>query len=64
MNPLISYDQLLPSPTPPYVSVETTILGDKVISPICIAPTAMQRMAHNDGECATAKVDHLILSLL
>ena len=40
----------------PQLSVETTILGDKVISPICIAPTAMQRMAHDHGECATAKV--------
>lgn len=34
---------------------ETTVLGEKVASPICIAPTAMQRMAHNDGECATSK---------
>ena len=37
------------------ISMETTILGDKISSPICVAPTAMQRMAHNDGECATAK---------
>ena len=34
---------------------ETTVLGERVSSPICVAPTAMQRMAHNDGECATSK---------
>uniref|UniRef100_A0A7S2V919 FMN hydroxy acid dehydrogenase domain-containing protein n=1 Tax=Fibrocapsa japonica TaxID=94617 RepID=A0A7S2V919_9STRA len=33
----------------------TTVLGDKVSSPICVAPSAMQRMAHDDGECATSK---------
>jgi len=37
------------------ICIETTILGEKVNSPICLAPTAMQRMAHSDGECATAK---------
>jgi (S)-2-hydroxy-acid oxidase len=31
------------------------VLGEKVSSPLCIAPTAAQRMAHNDGECATSK---------
>ncbi|KAG1652501.1 Hydroxyacid oxidase 1 [Nymphon striatum] len=34
---------------------ETTILGDKIKFPICVSPTAMQRMAHPDGEVATAK---------
>jgi (S)-2-hydroxy-acid oxidase len=37
------------------INTETTILGDKVSSPICIAPTAMQKMAHPDGEVATSK---------
>ena len=37
------------------ISMETTVLGEKVSSPICVAPTAMQRMAHNDGECATSR---------
>ena len=37
------------------INTETTILGDKIASPICIAPTAMQRMAHADGEIATSK---------
>ena len=37
------------------INTETTILGVKVASPICIAPTAMQKMAHPEGEIATAK---------
>mmetsp|Transcript_11461 Transcript_11461/g.14942 ORF Transcript_11461/g.14942 Transcript_11461/m.14942 type:complete len:391 (-) Transcript_11461:487-1659(-) len=37
------------------IDISTTVLGDKVASPICVAPTAMQRMAHDQGECANAK---------
>jgi (S)-2-hydroxy-acid oxidase len=37
------------------ITTETTILGARIPSPICIAPTAMQRMAHSDGEVATSK---------
>jgi (S)-2-hydroxy-acid oxidase len=37
------------------INMQTTILGQKVAFPICIAPTAMQRMAHDDGESATSK---------
>ena len=37
------------------VTVSTTILGERVSSPIAIAPTAMQRMAHPEGETATAR---------
>lgn len=37
------------------VDTETTVLGEKVSSPICVAPTAMQKMAHPDGECATSR---------
>jgi 4-hydroxymandelate oxidase len=33
----------------------TTILGTRVPSPICIAPTAYHRLAHPDGELATAR---------
>jgi isopentenyl diphosphate isomerase/L-lactate dehydrogenase-like FMN-dependent dehydrogenase len=33
----------------------TTLFGRTVASPIMAAPTAMQRMAHPDGECATAR---------
>ena len=37
------------------VNTETTILGEKVAFPICIAPSAMQKMAHPDGEIGTSK---------
>ena len=33
----------------------TTILGQKVTSPICIVSTAYQRMAHPEGEVATSR---------
>jgi (S)-2-hydroxy-acid oxidase len=33
----------------------TTVLGTKVMMPVGIAPTAMQRMAHPDGECGNAR---------
>ena len=32
-----------------------SILGEEVSSPVCVAPTAMQKMAHSDGELATAR---------
>mmetsp|Transcript_27424 Transcript_27424/g.56234 ORF Transcript_27424/g.56234 Transcript_27424/m.56234 type:complete len:308 (+) Transcript_27424:1-924(+) len=35
--------------------METSILGDKVKCPIVLAPTAMQQMAHPEGEKATAR---------
>lgn len=37
------------------VTLETTLLGAKISFPVCIAPWAMQRMAHPDGELATAR---------
>ena len=48
------------------INTETTILGEKVSMPIVIAPTAMQKMAHPDGECATSKAAgrHKILMTL
>lgn len=33
----------------------TTVLGTPIAFPVLIAPTAMQRLAHEDGECATAR---------
>ena len=33
----------------------TTLLGRAVAAPLVAAPTAMQKMAHPDGECATAR---------
>ncbi|KAF8451261.1 glycolate oxidase [Terfezia claveryi] len=38
-----------------YIDPSTTFLGKKIAFPLCIAPTAMQRMAHPDGELATAR---------
>src|SRR5919201_664769 len=37
------------------VSTATTVLGTEVSLPVLIAPLAMQRMAHPDGEEATAR---------
>uniref|UniRef100_A0A0D6R570 (S)-2-hydroxy-acid oxidase n=1 Tax=Araucaria cunninghamii TaxID=56994 RepID=A0A0D6R570_ARACU len=37
------------------VDMNTTVLGFKISMPIMIAPTAMQRMAHPEGELATAR---------
>ena len=36
-------------------SLETRVLGHRVSMPVGVAPTAMQKMAHPEGECATAK---------
>jgi len=35
--------------------VSTTVLGTEVASPILVAPTAYHRLAHVEGECATAR---------
>ena len=37
------------------VDPSTTVLGTRVSMPVLIAPTAYQRMAHEDGELATAR---------
>ncbi|KAK4858731.1 hypothetical protein QYF36_021153 [Acer negundo] len=37
------------------IDMATTVLGFKISMPIMIAPTAMQKMAHPDGEYATAR---------
>jgi (S)-2-hydroxy-acid oxidase len=37
------------------INTRVRILGNEITSPICIAPTAMQRMAHADGEIATSR---------
>ncbi len=37
------------------VDLRTTILGQEIPFPIIIAPTALQRMAHPEGELATAR---------
>ncbi|KAL0328357.1 UNVERIFIED_CONTAM: Peroxisomal (S)-2-hydroxy-acid oxidase [Sesamum calycinum] len=37
------------------IDMTTTVLGFKISMPIMIAPSAMQKMAHPDGEYATAR---------
>ncbi|KAM7267140.1 hypothetical protein ACFE04_009306 [Oxalis oulophora] len=37
------------------IDMSTTVLGYKISMPIMIAPTAFQKMAHPDGEYATAR---------
>ncbi len=37
------------------VSLATAVLGDPVSQPVLLAPTGYQRLAHDDGERATAK---------
>ncbi|NWH66708.1 HAOX1 oxidase, partial [Geococcyx californianus] len=37
------------------MDLSTSVLGQKISMPICVGATAMQRMAHADGETATAK---------
>src|SRR5262245_15089737 len=32
-----------------------TLLGERVTMPVVIAPTAFHRLAHPEGECATAR---------
>lgn len=36
-------------------TAQSTLLGRTVAAPLLAAPTAMQKMAHPDGECATAR---------
>ena len=36
-------------------NLTTEALGQTISMPIGISPTAMQKMAHPDGECASAK---------
>lgn len=36
-------------------SLETTVLGERVSMPILVAPTAFHKMAHEEGELATAR---------
>lgn len=37
------------------VDLSVSVLGEKLSMPLCVAATAMQRMAHPEGETATAK---------
>ena len=44
------------------IDTMTTVLGDKIEFPICVGPTAAQKMAHHDGEVATVKGIHQTIS--
>src|SRR5262247_673841 len=35
--------------------LRTTVLGTPVSMPVLVAPTAIQKLAHPEGECATAR---------
>ena len=37
------------------VNMKTTIMGNEIDFPIGIAPTGVQKMAHPEGEVATAR---------
>ncbi|XP_053565309.1 2-Hydroxyacid oxidase 1 isoform X2 [Bombina bombina] len=37
------------------IDLSTSVLGQKISMPICVGATAMQRMAHPDGETATVR---------
>ena len=37
------------------IDTSTTILGQKIDYPVCVAPTGLQKLAHPDGELATAR---------
>uniref|UniRef100_A0A8D0H636 (S)-2-hydroxy-acid oxidase n=1 Tax=Sphenodon punctatus TaxID=8508 RepID=A0A8D0H636_SPHPU len=37
------------------MDLSTSVLGEKISMPICVGATAMQRMAHVDGETATSR---------
>ena len=36
-------------------NIGTTILGKHISMPLGIAPTGLQKWAHSDGECASAR---------
>jgi 4-hydroxymandelate oxidase len=46
------------------VNLETTLLGRPLSLPVIVAPTAFHCLAHEDGECATARATHAAGSLM
>ncbi|CAL8099222.1 unnamed protein product [Orchesella dallaii] len=40
--------------------LSTTVMGKKVAVPLGISPTALQKLAHEDGECGTARAAETI----
>jgi 4-hydroxymandelate oxidase len=47
-----------------HVSTSATVLGHQLSTPVMVAPTAMQRAAHPDGEIATARAAAAVGSLI
>jgi isopentenyl diphosphate isomerase/L-lactate dehydrogenase-like FMN-dependent dehydrogenase len=47
-----------------HCDLTTTVLGTSVSMPILIAPTALQGMAHPEGECATARAAGMMGTLM
>ncbi len=45
-------------------TLSTTVLGEEVAFPVLIAPTAMQRLAHPEGECATARAAEMARTVM
>jgi 4-hydroxymandelate oxidase len=45
-------------------NLATTVLGVPVSMPVIVAPTAMQKLAHPDGECATARASRAAGTLM
>lgn len=37
------------------LDLSVSVMGQRLSMPVCVAATAMQRMAHPDGETATAR---------
>ena len=37
------------------INLKTKVLGHEISMPIGISPTALQKMAHTDGECGSVK---------
>jgi 4-hydroxymandelate oxidase len=46
------------------IDPRTTVLGEEIAFPIMVAPTAFQRMAHPDGELATARACRALDALM
>jgi len=44
-------------------SLTTTVLGKPVSFPIGISPSAMQKLAHPDGECGNARGKNIIFQI-
>ena len=45
------------------IKLDTTILGEKIAFPVCIAPSGMQQLAHPIGEIGTARGDKFSMLL-